>query len=232
MQKHKYHCIERIVETAKLLGELADEVVFLGGSATGLLITDPAAPDIRPTIDIDVIFEVGTLTEYYLFQEKLKDKGFFEAIDEDVICRFKHGSLILDVMPTNPTILGFTNIWYQDAAKRSQRQSLEGIAIRIVTPAYFLATKIEAFHGRGQGDFMLSPDIEDIIAVIDGRPEIADDVAKADADVQAYLADQFNALLNNNDFLDALPGHLPGDTASQQRLPIIMARIEEIAGRQ
>ncbi len=31
------------------LGTLADDMVFLGGCATGLLITDPAAPVIRAT---------------------------------------------------------------------------------------------------------------------------------------------------------------------------------------
>jgi hypothetical protein len=42
------------------LGELVDEMVFLGGCATGLLVTDPAADPIRITDDVDAIVDVAT----------------------------------------------------------------------------------------------------------------------------------------------------------------------------
>ena len=42
---------------AAALGELRDEVVFVGGATVGLWITDPAAPPPRPTVDVDVIVE-------------------------------------------------------------------------------------------------------------------------------------------------------------------------------
>lgn len=45
---------------AERLGPLRDRVVFLGGAAAGLLITDPAAETVRPTDDVDVIIEVVT----------------------------------------------------------------------------------------------------------------------------------------------------------------------------
>ena len=230
MQRHRYQQIDRVVEAATLLGDLADEVVFVGGSAAGLLIDDPAIPDVRPTMDIDVIVEIGTRGDYYRLQERLREKDFREAVDEPVLCRYRHGSIILDVMPTDPDILGFTNRWYDDAARNSQTLEIDGVTLRAVTPAYFLATKLEAFHGRGKRDFMASHDMEDIIAVLDGRLEIVEDVRDAAEDVRQYLADQFAALLDDGDFLDALSGHLPGDAASQQRLPLLISRIEEIAG--
>ena len=46
--------LERIAEA---LGPLRHRMVFLGGCATGLLITDPAAAPIRATRDVDVIVE-------------------------------------------------------------------------------------------------------------------------------------------------------------------------------
>ena len=49
--------VERI---AAALGQLRDRVVFVGGSATGLLITDPMAAAIRVTKDVDVIVEVAS----------------------------------------------------------------------------------------------------------------------------------------------------------------------------
>ena len=44
--------LERAVEQ---LGPLVDEMVFVGGCATGLLLTDTAAPPIRATQDVDVL---------------------------------------------------------------------------------------------------------------------------------------------------------------------------------
>jgi hypothetical protein len=46
------------------LGELVDEMVFLGGCATGLLVTDPAADPIRITDDVDAIVDVATRAQY------------------------------------------------------------------------------------------------------------------------------------------------------------------------
>ncbi len=231
MQGHRYQQIGRVLEAATLLGDLAEEVVFVGGSAAGLLITDPAIPDVRPTMDIDVIVEIGSRGDYYRLQDRLRERGFREAVDEPVLCRFRHGSIILDVMPTDPDILGFANRWYDAAARNAQTLEIDGVWLRAVTPAYFLATKLEAFHGRGKRDFMASHDMEDIIAVLDGRLGIVEDVRDADEDVRQYLADECAALLGDGDFMDALSGHLPGDVASQRRLPLLVVRMENIAGR-
>ena len=84
------------------LGELADEMVFLGGCATGLLITDPAAPPIRVTRDVDVIVQAVSHTDYYRLSEKLRARGFREDTREDAsICRWVAKNVILDVIPTD-----------------------------------------------------------------------------------------------------------------------------------
>ena len=134
-------------------------------------------------------------------------------------------------MPTDPAILGFANRWYADAARNAQTLEIDGVRLRAVTPAYFLATKLEAFHGRGRRDFMFSHDMEDIIAVLDGRLEIVEDVRGAEEGVRQYLAGQFADLLRDGDFMDSLSGHLPGDATSQRRLPILIGRMEKISGR-
>lgn len=94
--------------------------------------------------------------------------------------RWRQGSVIVDVMPTDASVLGFSNRWYPMAIATAQRLDIAGHAARIVTPALFIATKLEAFHGRGHDDVFASHDLEDIITVVDGRPEIVDDVAAAD----------------------------------------------------
>ena len=228
MRRHRFQAVERVIEAAELLGDLAEEGVFTGGAAVGLLITDPTVPAVRPTLDIDVIVEVASLAEYYRLQERLRGKGFMESMEDKVICRWRHGSIILDVMPTDEKILGFANRWYAEAVRNAQELTVSGVKLRLVTPAYFLGIKLEAFQGRGKSDFMLSQDMEDIVAVLDGKPEIVEEVRKAKGDIRAYLAIELGKLLADRDFLDALPGHLPGDAANQQRVPIILERMQVI----
>lgn len=110
--------LEILALAVNQLGELADDMVFLGGCATGLLISDPAAPPIRVTRDVDAIVQVLSRAEYYNLSEKLREHGFKEDTSEDApICRRLGGEIILDVMPTNEEILGFGNIWYQKAVE-------------------------------------------------------------------------------------------------------------------
>ena len=44
--------IRMIIDVAKRLGVLREKVVFVGGCATGLFITDPAIPEVRTTQDV------------------------------------------------------------------------------------------------------------------------------------------------------------------------------------
>ncbi|UCF85090.1 MAG: hypothetical protein JSV50_05510, partial [Desulfobacteraceae bacterium] len=134
------------------------------------------------------------------------------------------------VMPTDEKILGFSNKWYSPAIKNAIEISLEGgLEIRIATAPYFMATKIEAFYGRGKGDYIASHDMEDIIAIIDGRIELIDEVKNTDPDLKRFLSQTFQRFLKTEAFLESLPGHLPPDPVSQARLPKITSLIEKIA---
>ena len=213
------------------LGPLLDDMVFLGGCATGLLITDQAAPLIRATKDVDVITEVASLVEYHRLSGRLRGLGFAEDQSEEApICRWLGHGVILDVMPTQEKVLGFGNQWYQPALENAVETGLpSGRNIRLVTAPYFLITKFAAFEGRGGGDYLMSHDIEDIIALLDGRPTIIEDVSKADELVKNAIGHQCSVLTKNERFLEAVPGHLPSDEASQARLPIILERVRALA---
>ena len=76
----------------------------------------------------------------------------------------------------------------------------------------------------------MSKDIQDIVAILDGREEIIGEIKASNLDLRDELTRWFAELLDSNDFLDALPGHLPGDQASQARVLIIVSRIEKIVG--
>lgn len=100
--------------------------------------------------------------------------------------------------------------------------------IRVVTAPFFVATKLEAFKGRGGADYTTSRDLEDLMAVLDGRPEIVDEIARAH-ELCSFIAGEFRQMLRVPAFLDALPGHLLPDRVSQERLPILMNRMRSIA---
>jgi hypothetical protein len=221
--------LAQLADAAAKLRSLLDQIAFLGGCATGLLITDVAAAPVRATIDVDAIIEVTSYAEFAALEQQLRELGFHQPMTEgSPICRWISGDLILDLMPTDPSILGFSNRWYGPALKHFQMVKIGNYEIRLVTAPYFLATKLEAFHGRGKGDYRMSHDLEDIITVIDGRPELADEVSAASEELRRYLSEEFHRLLLTPDFSDALPGHLLPDHASQQRIPIIVSRIQRM----
>lgn len=222
--------IEILEMAVNQLGDLIERLVFLGGCATGLLLTDKAAPPIRFTQDVDVITEVATMAEYYRLAEQLRDHGFVEdSSDNAPICRWKTGLILLDVMPTNPALLGFGSSWYQEALEAAHSYQLpSGKSIRMITAPYFLACKFAAFDSRGNGDFLMSHDMEDIVAVLDGRPEVINEIAHTPESLRNYLIQRFRNLIGNTYFRQALPGHMPSDPASQARVSVIHDRIMEI----
>ena len=147
------------------------------------------------------------------------------------MCRWRVGDLAIDMMPTQESVLGFSNRWYPLASRFPEARALpSGRAIRMIRAPVFIATKLEAFHGRGGGDFLASHDLEDLVAVIDGRGELQDECHQSAPELRAYLTDQFTSLLRTPAFVDALPGHLPGDEASQRRFPGLIRRLQTLAG--
>jgi hypothetical protein len=136
--------------------------------------------------------------------------------------------MIVDVMPTDASVLGFSNRWYPAAIETAQMRPIAGHEVRIVTPPLFIATKLEAFHGRGANDVFASHDLEDVVTLVDGRPTITAEVAAADAEVRAYIATEIRALLENPDFIEALPGFLLPDAGSQARRHLLEARLRAL----
>lgn len=224
MKRKQNPNLDILEQALNSLGKLADEMVFLGGCATGLLITDPAAPPIRQTKDVDAIVHVISQAEYYQLSEKLRNQGFSEDTSEDApICRWISGEVILDVMPTDSSILGFSNKWYQKAMENAETMGLpSGRRIRLVSTPYFLVTKLEAFDGRGEGDYQISHDIEDIVAVLDGRPGLIEEINNAEPMLVTEIKKRFRQLRHDSRFLDAIPGHLPPDESSQARVRYVV----------
>jgi hypothetical protein len=211
------------------LEPLLDQIAFVGGCITALLITDPGAAPVRTTLDVDAIVEITSYAQFTVLEDHMRRLGFRESHAEGApLCRWTHEELVLDLMPTDPSILGFSNRWYLPALKCAQQICVANRNARVITAPYFLATKLEAFHGRGKDDYRASHDLEDIITVVDGRPELTKEVSDAQPELRQYLSDQFLSLLASRDFLEALPGHLLPDDASQQRVGIVIERIRQL----
>lgn len=219
-----------LILMTQALGDLCDSLVFVGGCATGLLLTAPRAQAIRATQDVDVVVHVVSTADYHAMEGELVSRGFKHDLSPEApICRWVLQGVALDLMPSKPGILGFHNRWYPLAVKTAAKVMLpNNKEIQLITAPAFIATKFEAFHGRGENDFLASHDLEDIITVIDGRPELLQEIEQADEELRCYIADEIRKLLEDDNFLAALPGHLPGDAASQARLPELTRRMRTI----
>lgn len=216
---------------AAAIGALRETLVFVGGCATGLLVTDVRAQPIRATIDVDLVAHVLSRAEYRAIEKQFEALGFVHDLSAEApICRWRSGEIAVDLMPTDESILGFHNRWYVLAVKTANSLILPNdLTINLITAPAFIATKLEAFKGRGDNDYLASHDMEDIITVVDGRATLLDEINASDSEFREYLVAEFCALMSNPRFVEALGGHLPGDSGSQARLPRLRARLRALA---
>jgi len=223
--------VQRVELVAAALGNLRDELILVGGCAASLLIDAPSASPPRVTYDVDLIAIVTALHNYHALERKFEQRGFKHDTSPGApICRWKVGAIDVDLMPTDESVLGFSNRWYAQAAASSTRLSLpSGTAINLISAPAFLATKFEAFRTRGKADLLLSHDFEDIINVVEGRLSIVEEVDTGETALRAYLAAQFVEIIASPDFMNVLPGLVAYDELHSQRVAAVVKRISAIA---
>lgn len=224
--------VQSVELVAAALGDLRNDLVFVGGCAVSLLIDTPTAPPPRVTYDVDLIAVVTALRGYHELERKFAERGFRRDIAPDApICRWRIGDLAVDLMPTDETVLGFSNRWYTEAAATAMRLTLPGgTAINLISAPVFLATKFEAFHARGKADMLASHDFEDIINVVEGRQSIVEEAGAGGAILRAYLVSQFAEILAEPDFKYILPGLVTYDELYAQRVATVEKRLSALAG--
>ena len=212
---------------AQALGELREQVVFVGGAVAGLLVTDPLADSVRATRDVDAVVNADWLS-FRRIEEQVERRGFARDASSDVICRRVHkpSGLLFDLMPVQPEVLGFSNRWYPYAVETAEPVDLgDGVTIRLVSAVAFVATKLEAFVSRGKGDFMSSHDLEDVMNIVDGREELDDEMAKAPTDLKEAVGAAFAHLLAHADFANVLPGLI----AEPERAGLLLERLKNLS---
>jgi len=104
--------IELLEQAAQALGDLCQEVVFLGGAVVSLLVTEKGGLPPRTTKDVDVAIEMtGRYIDTIKLDQRLLALGFTNDMNGPV-CRYLRGTTVLDVIPVNSQSLGQVNTWY------------------------------------------------------------------------------------------------------------------------
>lgn len=216
-----------IIKIAKALGDLNNEVVFVGGAIVSLYIDDPAAEDIRPTKDIDLTFQITSVSKLEQLRASLTEKGFVQTHKDDIICRFRYEELLVDVMSTVRVGWAPSNRWFMPGFQRAVEYNLDEVIIKILPLPYFLASKMVAFFDRGIKDLYGSHDFEDIIYIFNYTGTLEQQVLSADKEAKMYLIECIKNILNSESILAVIPGHLYYETADE-RFEMIKNKLDTI----
>ncbi|AJC20913.1 hypothetical protein [Pandoraea pulmonicola] len=211
-----------ISAVARAMGhKLCEEVAFVGGCTTALLLTDHfTRQHVRHTDDVDLIVHVINRSGWHDMVRQLRDAGFRERMDEDgPICAMYLGDMRVDFMPDDQEILGFSNRWYGDALAGASWLDLpNGHRIKLVAPAHFVATKLEAYLSRGNNDPLMSRDIEDILTLFDGRAELSGELLAAEPELRRYVSMHLAKLKEHRDFEYAVEAAANEDRSREREI--------------
>lgn len=164
-------------------------------------------------------------------EEKLRSLGFNHDIDsvETIICRYKIEGLIVDIMPTNDTTIGFANKWYPEGFTNAVACKIDDdLTLKILTAPYFIATKLEAHKSRGGNDGRTSHDFEDIVYVLENRETVWDEMHHADEALKNYFRSEFQSLLNNPNLFEWIDCHV--ERGSPPATYFIMEELRKFVG--
>lgn len=208
------------------LGDMNENVAFVGGAVAGIYANDPASEDARPTTDVDCVLQLGTINDQYELEEALQKRHFQHDTESGVICRWIYKGITVDIMPDDEHILGFSNRWYSKGMENKVRFTLpNGNIIHIFPVTYYLATKLEAIASRGGNDLRQSHDFEDFIYVLNGRTCIEEELlAITDDELKSYLTEKFNIIRRNANIEECIICALP--YGEEERCDYILSLLE------
>lgn len=205
-----------IKKIARALGELNEQVIYVGGATVGLYINDPAADDVRPTKDVDISLSIATIAELEKIREELTKRKFTQTAEDDVICRFRYDEVKVDVMNTKAIGWAPANPWFAPGFVLKEKVEVEEQIIQILPLPYFLATKFAAYNSRGKNEPRTSHDFEDIVYVLENRTDIAEQIIAAPEDVKPFLKNEFENILKDSAKQEAILGNLYYETRDER----------------
>lgn len=134
-------------------------------------------------------------------------------------------------MPTDSTILGFSNRWYEEGIEMKIPKSLsDGTVVFVFPPEYYLAAKFEAHNARGGNDLRQSRDFEDVIYILDNCIGILGIIGSSSSDVKMYLKQECQKLLENPNLTEGIETALPYGSGeeSSEILGMLIRNIADI----
>ena len=218
-----------VEQVALALGDINDEVVYVGGAIISLYATDEGAEQPRPTKDIDITVKVSTYSQMDQLRVRLATKKIYPAPAERVMYRYLYEDILIDFIPYEDTPLGPTNQWLKPGFEKAYSVTIGDAEIKILPVSIFLATKWEAFKNRGN-DPRMSHDFEDIIYVIDNNTDLVANITQADKNVKNFLKEMSHEILSNDSLNEIIECHLNPFTALERRELVIekLNKIKEI----
>jgi predicted nucleotidyltransferase len=202
--------------------------VFIGGGTVPLHLTLLRSPEeMRPTKDIDVVISVATYADYNQVAEQLRTLGFKD--DMQLPIRWHLDDLMVDVLPMTDIGHGMGNRWFHLVMEHAVKRTLAGgTTVELAAAPVLLATKLEAFCDRGAKDALASHDLEDILTLLDGRPEIVAEAETMPVELKSYLADQAAMLLALPEIGYVLEGNLAVTEEGEERIAAVTARLKKL----
>lgn len=226
MLKNQTINLKVVEKVAISLEELNKDVIYVGGAVVSLYVTDEGAEQPRPTKDIDISVQISTYAQMDELREKLALKKIYPAPSEKIMYRYSYEDILIDFIPFEETPLGPTNSWLKPGFEKAYPVNIGELEIKILPVSLFLATKWEAFKSRGN-DPRTSHDFEDIIYIIDNNLEVVEDIRNANKDVQDFLKEMSNEILNHNSRNEIIECHINPFTAGERR-EIVIRKLNEI----
>lgn len=224
-----------ILPIAIALGDkLLQQVAFVGGATVSLHLDDAQPLDISSTKDVDFIVSVSSYFNYQQLSAELMERGFKQSIpakdEESPICRFECNGILVDVMPDDETILGFSNPWFKVGLEQSIQYTLPtGLKIKIAQAKHLLATKLVAFSTRGSS-MLSSKDAEDIVVLVNGRDALLSEVKNSPIELRTFVQDEMSKFIANGDFDYLLMNALNGE--EEERITMIEERFQRLASKE
>lgn len=224
--------IQRLRRIAVALGDLVDDVVFIGGAIAPLLQTRPPFASARQTKDVDGVMSSTAYADVGRVHAQLRAAGFRQAPeDAGHVHRWRSpADELFDLVPSGAHLGGTGQVWDTVAIESHEVADLGGgVTIRHASACAFVALKWAAHADRGDDDPYNSRDLEDILALVASRPTIADETNAAGALLRPYLMERFARLWNDPRLKDLLAGHLNNADDRLYTMREVTARLELIA---
>jgi hypothetical protein len=216
---------------AQDLDWLEPQPVFVGGATIELFVDSFGRRQLRPTDDVDcIVTQIVSKTKWFALEEELRKQGWSPDL-RGPICRYRSPSgRLVDLLPEDPSIIGFAGMWFKDAVENAQSaQLVTGRSILVPSAELLFACKLEAWHDRGKVDPLMSQDLEDLASLLDGCLELEMRVSSAPEHLRGWIAGECRELLSNRSYREVLLANLPRGGDLRAREAKVLALVERLA---